>query len=249
MTRSGEKVWAISLCNLYTGNLILKVTKNLGRGFRSVIKQRKQFKSAFCFSLVLAASGSVAAQKGVDTQTQKIKDDSSRTTARTTDVSRSFDWGKGKTRVRERLPNPYQLNARRDALIEMIKETLKEKKFVLDESSSRPSDGIIITQPFVFGKGPVIATAELKRYGVLQFEDTAWSRAQYSLIIEVQSIDGVRNNVSVNAKVEGRSGRGLTTEWVTVPSSGLAEDEFLAKLVEMVTGVSPDVPQSEVPEN
>ncbi|MDM7924216.1 MAG: hypothetical protein QUS14_18165 [Pyrinomonadaceae bacterium] len=196
-------------------------------------------------SLVLL-SAAAAAQKGIDTQTQKIKEETNKTTARGSDATRSFDWGKGKTQVRERLPNPYQMNSRRDQLIATIREALREKKMVVDEQSSRPSDGIIITQPFVFGKCPVIASAELKRYGVIQYADTAWSRGQYSLVIEVQSIDGIRNNVIVNAKVEGRSGTGLITEWVTVPSSGLAEDEFLAKLVELVTGVSPDAqPQTE----
>jgi hypothetical protein len=181
-------------------------------------------------------------QKGIDTQTQKIKEDTNKVTSRGSDATRSFDWGKGKTPVRDRLANPYQMNARRDQLIEMIREALREKKLVVDEQSSRVSDGIIITQPFVFGKGPVIASAELKRYGIIEFADTAWSRGQYSLVIEVQSIDGVRNNVFVNAKVEGRSGNGLTTEWVTVQSSGQAEEEFLVKLVELVTGASPDAP-------
>lgn len=194
--------------------------------------------------LMVLVSAGVSAQKGIDTQTQKIKDDTNKTTSRETDVTRSFDWGKGKTQTRERLANPYQLNARRDVLVEMIQQVLREKKIVIDEPSSRLNDGIIITQPFVFGKGPTIATAELKRYGILEFADTAWSRGQYSLTIEVQSIDGVKNNVSVNAKVEGRSGTGLTTEWVTVRSSGLAEEEFLTKLVEAVTGRSLDEPQT-----
>lgn len=194
--------------------------------------------------LMVLVSAGVSAQKGIDTQTQKIKDDTNKTTSRGTDVTRSFDWGKGKTQTRERLANPYQLNARRDVLVEMIQQVLREKKIVIDEPSSRLNDGIIITQPFVFGKGPTIATAELKRYGILEFADTAWSRGQYSLTIEVQSIDGVKNNVSVNAKVEGRSGTGLTTEWVTVRSSGLAEEEFLTKLVEAVTGRSLDEPQT-----
>lgn len=88
----------------------------------------------------------------------------------------------------------------------------------------------------------MIAQAELKRYGILEFDDTAWSRGQYILTIEVQSIDGIQNKVSVTAKVEGRSGNGLTSEWVTVRSSGLAEDEFLSKLIEIVTGKSPDEP-------
>ena len=187
----------------------------------------------------------VAAQKGIDTQTQTIKQDTNKTTSRGTDATRSFDWGKGKTQVRDRLPNPYRLASRRDALIASIRDVLKDKKILVDEASSRPGDGILITQPFVFAKGPVISQNELNRYGVLQYADNAWSRAQYTLTIEVQSIDGVQNNVAVNAKVEGRSGNGLTSEWVTVTSSGLAEDEFLAKLIEAVTGVSPDQPPAD----
>lgn len=205
-------------------------------------------KSILPVALTLLFPVVIAAQKGIDTQTQTIKQETNKTTSRGTDATRSFDWGKGKTRVRELLPNPYRLTARRDALIGSIRDVLKERKIIVDEASSRPGDGILITQPFVFAKGPVISQNELNRYGVLQYADNAWSRAQYTLTIEVQSIDGVQNNVSVNAKVEGRSGNGLTSEWVTVTSSGLAEDEFLAKLVEAVTGVSPDQPQTENPE-
>ena len=195
-------------------------------------------------AFVFLCASFAQAQKGIDTQTQKIKEDSNKTTTRRTgEAARSFDWGKGKTPVRERLPNPYKLNSRRDVLVETIMQVLKERKMVVDEASSRLSDGIIITQPYVFSKGPVITQNELNRYAILNFADTAWSRGQYTLTIEVQSIDGIQNNVSVNAKVEGRSGNGLTSEWTTVQSSGLAEEEFLVKLVELVTGVSPDDPK------
>lgn len=179
-------------------------------------------------------------QKGIDTQTQKIKEESNKTTSRGNDVTRSFDWGKGKTPVRDRLPNPYKMAARRDSLVQTIIDALKEKKMIVDEASSRLRDGVIITQPYTFAKGSVVTQTEIHRYGVVDFEDTAWSRGQYTLTIEVQSIDGVQNNVSVNAKVEGRSGNGLMSEWRTVPSSGLAEEELLVKLVELVTGSSPD---------
>ena len=182
----------------------------------------------------------ISAQKGIDTQTQKIKQDSTKATSRTNDATRSFDWGKGKTKVRDRLANPYRFTARRDALIEMVGQALQEKQILIDEAASRMKDGVIITQPFVFAKGPVTTPSELAQYGVVEFTDTAWSRAQYTLTIEVQSIDAVQNNVSVIAKVEGRSGNGLSSEWRTVPSSGLAEDEFLAKLIEIATGKSPD---------
>lgn len=199
-------------------------------------------KLAFLTILILGISTAFS-QKGIDTQTQKIKEDSNKTTTRASDATRSFDWGKGKTEVRDRLPNPYKMNARRDVLVATIIQVLKERKMVVDEASSRLSDGIIITQPYVFSKGPVITQNELNRYGVLNFADTAWSRGQFTLTIEVQSIDGILNNVSVNAKVEGRAGNGLTSEWTTVQSSGLAEEDFLIKLVELVTGASPDDPK------
>ncbi len=182
-------------------------------------------------------------QKGVDTQTQTIKDSGNKVTTRTSDASRSFDWGKGKTKLRDRLPNPYKLNSRRDVLIESIVDTLREQKIVVDEASSRLKEGIIVTQPFVFAKGSVITQNELNRYAILESTDSAWIRAQYTLTIEVQSIDGIQNNVSVNAKIEGRAGNGLMSEWVTVRSSGIAEDEFLSKLVEAVTGNSPEPTQ------
>lgn len=197
----------------------------------------------YCLVLIVVIIGlasNASAQKGIDTQTQKIKEDSNKTTSRGSDVSRSIDWGKGKTHVRERLANPYQLNGRRDILMDTISSVLADMKIQVDEASSRINEGIIVTQPYVFAKGTVIATSELRRYGVLAYEDDAWSRGRYILTIETQSIDGIKNNVSINAKIEGRSGSGLISEWKTVPSSGLAEDQFLSKLVEAVTGVSPD---------
>jgi hypothetical protein len=191
-----------------------------------------------CFIQIVSAQ----TQKGIDTQTRKHKEETNKTTTRESGEppARSFDWGKGKTEIRDRLPNPYKLNSRRDVLVETIMQVLKERKMVVDEASSRLKDGIIITQPFVFSKGPVITQNELNRFAILTFADSAWSRGQYTLTIEVQSIDGIQNNILVNAKVEGRAGNGLTSEWRTVQSSGLAEDEFLAKLVEMVTGSSPN---------
>ena len=196
------------------------------------------------FGVIFTLSGlsiySQNPQKGVDTQTQKIKEDSSKTTSRQTDATRSFDWGKGKTKVRDLLPNPYRFTARRDALIEMVMQALQEKQILMDEAASRVREGIIITQPFVFAKGAVTTKSELTQYGVVEFEDSAWSRAQYTLTIEVQAIDATANNVSVVAKIEGRSGNGIGSEWRSVPSSGRAEDEFLSKLIELATGKTPD---------
>lgn len=215
------------------------------------ILSEDDFRIRFChmtsilkIALIFATCGiSIFAQKGVDTQTQTIKSSGDKVTTRTGDASRSFDWGKGKTKVRERLPNPYKINSRRDVLIETIAQALAEQKIVVDDVSSRLKDGIIITQPFAFAKGTVITQNELNRYAILESQDTAWTRAQFTLTIEIQSIDGIQNNVSVIAKVEGRASNGLGAEWRTVQSSGVAEDEFLAKLIELVTGISPDPTQ------
>ena len=194
-------------------------------------------------SLVLipsVSSQTVPGQKGSDTQTQKIKQDTNKTVSRPTDATKSFDWGAGKTKVRERLANPYAFNGRRDAIVGSVMDALKDRKLVIDETASRPKDGVVITQPFVFAKGAVITPSELNRYAVVQSSDTAWTRGQFTLMIEVQPTDATHNSVSVNAKVEGRSGNGLTSEWTTLQSSGVAEDEFLAKLVELITGTTPE---------
>lgn len=189
---------------------------------------------------ILIACGGTYAQKGVDSQTQKIKDDGNKVTTRSSDATRSFDWGKGKTKVRDRLANPYRLASRRDVLLNNILDVLRERNILVDDISTRIKDGIIISQPFVFAKGSVISQNELTRYVILDASDSVWTRARYTLIIEVQSIDGIQNNVSVVAKIEGRAGNSLMSEWLTLRSSGVAEDEFLSKLIERVTGVSPE---------
>src|SRR5437870_510902 len=130
--------------------------------------------------VIFILAGGVSAQKGVDTQTEKIKAEGNKVTTRENDVKREFDWGKGKTKVREMLPNPYRLTARRDALLTTIVDAIREKKIVVDDASSRMRDGIVVTQPFVFAKGAVTSQNELNRYAILDMPDAAWTRAQYT---------------------------------------------------------------------
>lgn len=189
--------------------------------------------------LLLVACVSAQQEKGIDTQTKQIRTDSDRIGSRPNDVGRSFDFGKGKTRTKERLPNPLPITARRDVLIETIIETLEEMKLIVDEASSRKSEGLIVTQPFIFAKGSVITANELNRYAILPDFNSVWTRGRYTLTIEVQSIDGIRNNVFVIAKVEGRTESGIGSEWTTLQSSGQAEEDFLRKLTEKI-GVSND---------
>lgn len=198
---------------------------------------------------VAVFSSFVFAQKGIDTQTQQIKQEGNKTIQTNGSTApgsgRNLSWGAGKTKTRAPLANPYKLNARRDVLVASVLDLLKERKLIINESASRLKDGMIVTDPFVFAKGAVITRNELNRYAVLPSSDTSWTRGRYTLTIEILSIDGIQNNVSVTAKVEGRSENGLISEWTTLQSSGAAEDEFLVKLVESVTGTAIDSPQDE----
>lgn len=198
------------------------------------------------FSIIASLIFSIAvfAQKGVDPQSKKIREEGVRGTPITSNGGNSYDFGKDKGKERELLPNPYKLASRRDVLVESIIDVLKEKKIAIDESASRLQEGFIVTQPFVFAKGGVVTQTEINRYANLpELAGNTYSRGRYTLTIEIQSIDGIQNNVSVTAKIDGKAENGLGSEWTTVPSSGVAENEFLIKLVEAVTGQSPDEPQ------
>ena len=127
--------------------------------------------------LVLMFSAFAAAEKGIDTQTEKIKQDTNKQTSRSTDATRSFDWGKGKTKVRDPLPNPYKFTGTSRCLDRDDRYALQENNILMDEAASRMKDGVIITQPFVFAKGPVTTQGELLRYGNIEYADTASSRS------------------------------------------------------------------------
>lgn len=207
-------------------------------------------KKLFVFPAIIIFAAATFAQKGVDTQTKKINQESTKTTQSPVDTAtnstgRVIDFGKGKTPIRELLANPYKISSRRDVLISTVINLLKEQKIVIDESSSKISEGIIITQPFVFAKGTVVTQNELNRYAILPSNEPNWRSGRYSLRIDVESIDGIQNNVSVTAKVDGKAENGLMSEWTTLQSSGAAEDEFLTKLVENVTGTSVAQPKEE----
>src|SRR5438477_12735047 len=174
-------------------------------------------KSSVRYVAVMVASfGSPVAYaqgKGVDTQGQRISDNSSnkapanngaKTNVGTTGSGINF--GKDKTRERGMLPNPYRLTARRDVIIKGVAEVMRDRKLILDEASSKPDEGILVTQPYTFIKGAVVAQSELNRYATIVTSDSrSWTRGRYTITVEVQPIDGINSNVSVNAKIEGRT--------------------------------------------
>jgi hypothetical protein len=197
--------------------------------------------------VVAAVSVSAYAQgKGVDNQNQRVRDSSvgraPGTNGGNQDVGagRGMDFGKGRTPTVPPIPNPYRLSVRRDAILKAVEEVMRDRKLVLDEAASKPTEGILVSQPYTFIKGAVVSQAELNRYAdVPPTESRGWTRGRYTIIVEVQPIDGSNTNVSVNAKIEGRTDGATGAEWTTLPSTGTAEQDFLGALIENVTGAPP----------
>src|ERR1044072_5387718 len=179
---------------------------------------------SFAFFLILLTGINVFAQKGIDKQTETIRDNSDATN-KGSRAERSWDFGKDKTKVRPLLNNPYRFASRRDVLIRTITDVLKDKRIIFDEAASRPADGIIVTQPFLFSKGVVITQQELNRYAIFPPSDNSCPRGRYTLTIEVNSIDGSNHNVTVIAKVEGRSENPLGAEWMKFRRRGEAGED------------------------
>ncbi len=195
--------------------------------------------------LTCSAVISLGQGKGVDKSNERVRDSGSRAPAingSKTDVGagRGIDFGKGRTPEIPPIPNPYRLPARRDVILKAVEAVMRDRKLIVDESSSRLPDGIIVSQPYTFVKGALVSHSQLSRHADLaSSEISEWTRGRYTLTVEVQSIDGASANVAVNAKVEGRMESPSAAQWITLPSLGLAEEEFLSALIEAVTGTAP----------
>src|SRR5439155_7842426 len=102
----------------------------------------------FILGLSTAAFGQ---GKGVDSQGQKITDNSANKTAGVnggkTDVGTTgsgINFGKDKTKVVPMLPNPYRLTARRDVIMKAVADVMRDRKLILDEASSKSDEGILV---------------------------------------------------------------------------------------------------------
>jgi hypothetical protein len=205
---------------------------------------------SYILALILVLAGSTLALgqgKGVDTQGQRITDNGSNKGAANNGAKQDvgtrgsgINFGGDKTRERAMLPNPYRLTARRDVIMKAVAEVMRDRKLILDEASSKADEGILVSQPYTFIKGAVVTGPELNRYAsIITTETRSWTRGRYTITVEVQPIDGASANISVNAKIEGRTDGPTGGEWISLPSSGEAEQEFLSALIGNVTGTSP----------
>ena len=206
----------------------------------------KKYSLALLF--VLAASVVALGQgKGIDRQNQRITDNSSNkspanngTKSDVGTTGSGINFGKDKTPVAVMLPNPSRIAARRDAIVKAVAEVMKERKLIVDEATSKPDEGIMVSQPYTFIKGAVVSLSELNRYANVVSDVTrGWTRGRYTITVEVQPIDGIASNVSVTAKIEGRTDGPSGAEWITLESSGIAEQEFLTALIQSITGGTP----------
>ena len=198
--------------------------------------------------LILALTCAVcsAQEKGVDQQNDRIRDNSTNRQPAVnggkvdTGVGRGMDFGKGRTQTPPPIPNPYRFQVPNDVLTKAAAELMRERKLILDDTVSKPDTGLLVSQPFTFTRGSVVTTSELNRLAdVPRTEQGNWTRGRYTIIVEIQPIDGSNTNVSVNARVEGRSDTVLGGEWLSLRSNGTAEQEFLLSLIEKVTGGPP----------
>jgi hypothetical protein len=218
--------------------------KSYNSGKEKAIEVKKII--AIIFVLALISASALAQEKGVDNQNQGIRDTGNSRAPATNgskqDVGagRGFDFGKGRTPTPPPIPNPYRFAIRRDAILQAIENLMRDHKLVIDSSASKADEGILISQPYTFTKGAVVALSEIGHYAqVSEATSRGWTRGRYTLIAEVQPIDGNNTNVSINVKIEGRTDGASGPEWVTLKSTGVAEEEFLSALIENITGAPP----------
>ena len=194
--------------------------------------------------VTVAVTSALAQEKGVDTQSQRIRDTGSNRAPANNGTKQDvgtagsgINFGKDKTKAIVLLPNPYRLTARRDAILRTVADVMRDRKLIVDDAASKPDEGIIVSQPYTFIKGTVVAQSELNRYAAIENSlARGWTRGRYTITVEVQPIDGTSANVSINAKIEGRTDGPSGAEWITLQSKGTAEQEFLAALIEAIGG-------------
>ena len=201
-------------------------------------------KFASLFFVILLSAASVWSQgKGVDKSAASVRDSGakgSNSVKTDTGAGRGMDFGKGRTPEIPPIPNPYRFSARRDVILNAVAEVMQDRKLIVDEAASKPGEGIVVSQPYTFIKGAVVTQTELGRYAdITTSAARGWTRGRYTITVEVQPIDGNSANVSVNAKIEGRTDGATGAEWTTLQTIGVAEEEFLSALITRITGTPP----------
>src|SRR5258706_9804158 len=115
-------------------------------------------KYLFALLVIVVTTASAFGQgKGVDPQNQRNTDNSSNRAAGNNGTKQDvgttasgINFGKEKAAPIIALPNPYRLTARRDAIINAVAEVMRDRKLIIDDATSKPDEGIIVSQPYTF---------------------------------------------------------------------------------------------------
>ncbi len=195
---------------------------------------------------VAAVAGAQAQGRGIDTQNDRVRDDSNNRAPgvnganQSVGAGRGVDFGRGRAQAGTVIPNPHRFTARRDEILRAAQELMRERNMIVDASASRADAGILISEPYTFSRGTVVSQSDLNRYAeVPDAGSRAYTRGRYTLIVEIQPIDGTSSNVTINARIEGRTDGVSGAEWVRLRGNGTVEQEFLGGLVEKVSGTNP----------
>src|SRR5882672_10814831 len=97
----------------------------------------------------LVSSTGFAQSKGEDKGTQRVRDGGVSAPAangskQDSGTGRGIDWG-GKAAKITPLENPYRLAGRRDVIMKAVEEVMQDRKLILDETASKPAEGIMVT--------------------------------------------------------------------------------------------------------
>src|ERR1700704_2322249 len=93
--------------------------------------------------VIITATAAFGQGKGVDSQNQRITDNSSNKAPANNGTKQDvgttgsgINFGGGKTAPTFVIPNPYRMAARRDAIVKAVAEVMRDRKLIIDDATS-----------------------------------------------------------------------------------------------------------------
>lgn len=144
----------------------------------------------------------------------------------------------GKEKDEPPLANPYIVAAGRDDIVKVIQRMLEEQEVPLNVEESKPANGLLVTQKYIYSKG-THARQDLEHFcRVLESDTRNWTKARVTLTFQVDPIDSNHAQLFITGKFEGLGGE-ISGEWVSVSSKGVLEDCFMRAVLEKLGILAP----------
>jgi hypothetical protein len=143
------------------------------------------------------------------------------------------------------LDNPFAINVSREQILDSVRDILKTCDIKLDEVSSKPREGKLVTLPVVFTKG-INTRTDLEYLAALPADGARnWTAGRFLLEISVTPIDMKRSHIFVSARIDGRVADAFEgNKWVAGQSNGRLEDEVLRGITSKILGIDMSVKTS-----